>query len=192
MAKIHRPKKEEELGYGWIEGMHPDDYSRCSEVFEDAFVERKEYSLEYRFRRADGNYRWLSENGAPVYSAEGKFQGYIGTCIDINEMKMLEERKDDFIRMASHELKTPVTSIKGCIQLLLAMFKDYDQKQQEISPDTIQIMVTIIDKQIVKLNRLMSELLDLSRIDSGKLELHMQKVDLDHLVTENSCRMSSK
>jgi len=177
-------KKEQELGYGWIEGMHPDDYSRCAEAFEDAFNERKEYSIEYRFRKSGDEYRWLTENATPVYSTEGKFEGYIGTCIDIHEMKMHEQRKDDFIKMASHELKTPVTSIKGYVQILLSMFDDYNKNNQQVSPQAIQVSLTTIDKQIIKLNRLMSELLDLSRIDSGKLELNMQNFDLDKLVNE--------
>jgi PAS domain S-box-containing protein len=177
-------KKEEELGYGWIEGMHPDDYARCSEVFEDAFTHRREYSLEYRFRREDGQYRWVRETGIPRYSAEGTFEGYIGSCIDVHETKMHEQRKDDFIRMASHELKTPVTSIKGYVQLLLSMFRDYDLSKENISSQTIQTSLSTIDKQIIKLNRLMSELLDLSRIDSDKLELKMQNFDLNDLVKE--------
>jgi PAS domain S-box-containing protein len=176
--------KEQELGYGWIEGMYPDDYTRCAEVFDDAFMQRKEYSLEYRFRREDGEYRWVRETGIPRYSAEGKFEGYIGSCIDVHETKMHEQRKDDFIRMASHELKTPVTSIKGYVQLLLTMFRDYDTSNANISSQAIQISLSTIDKQILKLNRLMSELLDLSRIDSGKLELKMQNFDLVDLVKE--------
>ncbi len=177
-------RKEQEMGYGWIEGIHPDDYSRCAETFENAFDERKKYSLEYRFKRVDGEYRWLTETGTPVYSVEGRFEGYIGTCIDIHEMKMHEQRRDDFIKMASHELKTPVTSIKGYVQLLLAMFDDYSKNQQQVSPQAIRTSLTTIDKQIVKLNRLMSELLDLSRIDSDRLELNMQKFNLDKLVIE--------
>lgn len=177
-------KKEQELGYGWIEGIHPDDYSRCAEAFEDAFIERREYSMEYRFRRADGEYRWLTETGTPVYSTEGKFEGYIGTCVDIHDMKIYEQRRDDFIKMASHELKTPVTSIKGYVQLLLTMFNDSYKNQQEIPHQAIQTSLTTIDRQTTKLNRLMSELLDLSRIDSGKLDLNMQKFDLDKLVAE--------
>ena len=177
-------RKEEEMGYGWIEGLHPDDYARCAEIFDDAFIEHKEYSLEYRFRREDGQYRWLRETGAPRYSADGKFGGYIGTCNDIHEMKIHEQRKDDFIRMASHELKTPVTSIKGYVQLLLSMFREADGHRQQISPQALQTSLTTIDKQIIKLNRLMSELLDLSRIDSDKLDLNMQDFDLNELVTE--------
>jgi len=177
-------KKEQELGYGWIEGMHPDDYTRCSEVFEEAFMQRREYSLEYRFRREDGEYRWVRETGIPRYSAEGTFEGYIGSCIDVHETKMHEQRKDDFIRMASHELKTPVTSIKGYVQLLLTMFSEHDLGKDGLSSQAIQTSLSTIDKQIIKLNRLMSELLDLSRIDSGKLELKMQNFDLNDLVKE--------
>ena len=177
-------KKDEELGYGWIEGMYPEDYTRCSEVFEDAFTQRREYSLEYRFRREDGEYRWVRETGIPRYSAEAKFEGFIGSCIDIHETKLHEQRKDDFIRMASHELKTPVTSIKGYVQLLLTMFRDYEASKENIPSQAIQTSLSTIDKQIIKLNRLMSELLDLSRIDSGKLELKMQNFDLNDLIRE--------
>ena len=176
--------KEQELGYGWIEGMHPDDYSRCAEIFDDAFIERKGYSLEYRFKREDGEYRWLSETGAPRYSADGKFEGFIGTCVDVHEMKMHEQLRDNFIKMASHELKTPITSIKGYIQLLLIMYKDFTEGKQPLVPQSIEISLSTIDRQIVKLDRLMSELLDLSKIDSGKLELNMQKFDLPKLVAE--------
>lgn len=175
---------EQELGYGWIEGMHPDDYSRCAEIFEDAFDGREQYSLEYRFKRKDGSYRWLKETGAPRYSADGKFEGYIGTCVDIHDMKIHEQRRDDFIKMASHELKTPITSIKGYVQLLLSMYKDASENKPQFSPQAIQTSLATIDKQIVKLNRLMSELLDLSRIDSDRLELHMQSFDLNSLVSE--------
>jgi two-component system CheB/CheR fusion protein len=86
--------------------------------------------------------------------------------------------------MASHELKTPVTSIKGYVQLLLTMFKEHDVNKGGLSSQAIQTSLTTIDKQIIKLNRLMSELLDLSRIDSGKLELKMQDFDLNDLVKE--------
>lgn len=177
-------RKEQEMGYGWVEGMHPDDYSQCAETFDDAFAERRGYSLEYRFKNAEGDYHWLSETGAPRYSAEGKFEGFIGTCVDIHEMKMHEQLRDNFIKMASHELKTPVTSIKGYIQLLLSMYKDFTEDRQGFSTQAVQTSLTTIDRQIVKLDRLMSELLDLSKIDSGKLELNMQKFDLGNVVTE--------
>src|SRR5207237_259636 len=140
----------------------------------DAFTDRKKYSLEYRFKRFDGEYRWLSESGAPLYSANGKFEGYIGSCTDIHEMKLHDQRKDDFIKMASHEMKTPVTSIKGYVQLLLTMLGS-GTKFGSAAPPELKAFLSVMDKQIVKLTRLMSELLDLSRIDSGKLELNMHE-----------------
>jgi len=174
-------RAEQEMGYGWIEGMHPEDYSHCSEIFDLAFNNRKQYHVEYRFRDSDGEYKWLSEIGVPRYSTEEKFEGYIGTCIDIHDIKVHEQRRDDFIKMASHELKTPVTSVKGYVQLLLDMFKE-DYKN--IPPEAIQKALSTIDKQITKLTRLMGELLDLSRIDSGKLELKMQEFNLNDIVRE--------
>jgi PAS domain S-box-containing protein len=183
-TKFTGRKKEDEIGYGWIEGMHPDDYTHAAEVFDDAFNARDSYYLEYRFRRHDGEYRWLSESGAPRYTPEGKFDGFIGSCIDIHEMKMLEQRKDDFIKMASHELKTPVTSIKGYVQLLLSMYNDHEKRKDDVPDSAVRSSLEVIDKQIVKLTRLMSELLDLSRIDTGKLDLQMTAFDLNELVEE--------
>jgi PAS domain S-box-containing protein len=174
-------RAEQEMGYGWIEGMHPEDYSHCAEVFDVAFNNRRQYHVEYRFRSSEGEYKWLSEIGVPRYSIEEKFEGYIGTCIDIHDIKIHEQRRDDFIKMASHELKTPVTSVKGYVQLLLDMFqKDY----KNIPPEVIQKALSTIDKQITKLTRLMGELLDLSRIDSGKLELDVREFNLNDIVSE--------
>ena len=174
-------RAEQELGYGWIEGMHPEDYSHCAEIFDLAFNNRRQYHVEYRFRSSEGEYKWISEIGVPRYSAEEKFEGYIGTCIDIHDIKVHEQRRDDFIKMASHELKTPVTSVKGYVQLLLDMFKE-DYKN--IPPEAIQKALSTIDKQITKLTRLMGELLDLSRIDSGKLELDVREFNLNNVVSE--------
>ena len=177
-------KPEQEMGYGWVEGMHPDDYPRTAEIFDDAFRQRKQYHVEYRFRSADGEYKWLSEIGVPRYSTEGKFDGYIGTCIDVNEIKVHEQRRNEFIKMASHELKTPVTSVKGYVQLLLEMFREQKTGTKTIPDESVQQALSTIDKQITKLTRLMSELLDLSRIDSGKLELNMEDFNLNKVITE--------
>jgi PAS domain S-box-containing protein len=177
-------KLEQEMGYGWVEGMHPDDYSHSAEIFDDAFRQRKQYHVEYRFRNIEGEYKWLSEIGVPRYSTEGNFEGYIGTCIDIDEVKLHEQRRNEFIKMASHELKTPVTSVKGYVQLLLDMFKDQKAGNKSLSDESVQKALSTIDRQINKLTRLMSELLDLSRIDSGRLELNMLDFNLNEVVSE--------
>ncbi len=76
---------EEELGNGWSEGVHPDDYDRCVQGYMQAFNNREVFELVYRIRRNDGQWRWLHDRGAPFYDDNNEFAGYIGSCIDVNE-----------------------------------------------------------------------------------------------------------
>jgi PAS domain S-box-containing protein len=81
---------QEQLGNGWAEALHPEDYNRCLEIYASNFDERKPFEMEYRLRRYDGEYRWIYDAGAPRFSPDGAFAGYIGTCIDITERKQSE------------------------------------------------------------------------------------------------------
>ncbi|WP_075215260.1 sensor histidine kinase [Mongoliimonas terrestris] len=74
-----------ELGFGWAEGVHPDDHARCVEIYTRAFQARESFSMDYRLRRHDGEYRWLRDNGRP-FDRNGAFAGYFGSCIDITDM----------------------------------------------------------------------------------------------------------
>src|SRR4051812_48972383 len=78
---------EQERGNGWAEGVHPDDFQDCMDRYLKAFVERHAFRMEYRLRRADGQYRWILDHGVPRYAAAGSFEGFIGSCIDITEMR---------------------------------------------------------------------------------------------------------
>jgi PAS domain S-box-containing protein len=78
---------EREIGDGWTENVHPDDLSDCYRIFSDNFDLRKQFKMEYRLRRHDGEYRWILDNGVPLFSEIGGFEGYIGSCIDITESK---------------------------------------------------------------------------------------------------------
>ena len=73
--------------------------------------------MEYRLRRQDGQYRWMLENGFLILHKTKYFQASIGSCVDMNEIKEMEKRKDQFITAASHELKTPLTSLKVYLHL---------------------------------------------------------------------------
>ncbi|HUG17222.1 MAG TPA: PAS domain S-box protein [Thermomicrobiales bacterium] len=84
---------DDELGHGWLEGVHPDDFDRCMSAYESARRAREPYTLEYRVRRHDGAYRWLLSNGAPRVGPDGTFDGYVGSCIDITDRRRVEEEQ---------------------------------------------------------------------------------------------------
>lgn len=84
-------KLEEELGDGWTEGVHPEDYERCVSTYRNAFAAREVFRMEYRIRSASGEYRWLEDLGVPRRDESGTFVGYVGHCIDVNAKKTAEQ-----------------------------------------------------------------------------------------------------
>jgi PAS domain S-box-containing protein len=87
---------EQEMGNGWAEGVHPNDLQRCLKTYTEAFDARKAFAMQYRLRRHDGEYRWLSDHGVPRYDTEGRFAGYIGSCVDVTELMKKEEALREF------------------------------------------------------------------------------------------------
>ena len=81
---------EKQLGNGWAELVHPDDFDRCLSTYATAFSTREKFSMEYRIRRYDDEYRWILDIGMPRFDAHGTFVGYIGSAVDISERKNAE------------------------------------------------------------------------------------------------------
>jgi len=81
---------EQEMGNGWAEGVHPDDFQNCLKTYVEAFDARQPFVVQYRLRRHDGEYRWISDTGVPRYDAQKNFAGYIGSCVDITDRKVAE------------------------------------------------------------------------------------------------------
>ena len=82
---------ERELGYGWADVVHPDDMPTCLDTYSNAFDRRDPFKMEYRLRRHDGEYRWVLDAGVPLFSLDGAFAGYIGSCVDITERRHAED-----------------------------------------------------------------------------------------------------
>ena len=84
---------EQELGNGWADGVHPGDFQRCLDTYCSSFDNRRNFQMEYRLRRADGEFRWMLDTGVPRYDADGVFSGYIGSCVDITDVKQFQEHE---------------------------------------------------------------------------------------------------
>jgi PAS domain S-box-containing protein len=144
---------------GWLQIVHPEDREENIKVWSHAVSTGNDFLFEHRFRKHDGEYRWQLSRAVPQRDEQGNIQMWVGTSTDIDEMKKHEQLKDDFIKIASHELKTPVTTIRGYVQLLMQMNKNGNDQMLTSS-------LTTIDKHVSKLTKLISDLLDVTKIET--------------------------
>ncbi|MFA0963946.1 PAS domain-containing protein [Roseivirga sp. BDSF3-8] len=144
--------------------------SKVHEVYESRSTNNEKLHFK------DG--RTLERFGSPIWDKEdGTYYGYVWFFQDITEQEDLARQKDDFIAIASHELKTPVTSIKAYTQILRAMFRDTGDEVSDA-------MFVKVDQYINKLTDLVTEMLDVTKIEQGQLRFRMETFDLNALVTE--------
>lgn len=88
---------EQELGLGWQEDVHPDDERSLEETYKAAFAKQAPFNIEYRLKHADGTYGWVFARAIPHFALDQTFLGYIGSCVDISEIKRIEEQKQEYI-----------------------------------------------------------------------------------------------
>lgn len=162
---------------GWLQIIHPDDRKENIRTWKNSITTGKSFLIEHRFRRYDGEYRWQLSRAIPQKDTDGNIQMWVGSSTDIQNIKEQEQQKDYFISMASHELKTPLTSIKGYVQILQTM---YVEKEDSF----LQKSLKTIDRQIITLTKLISELLDISKIKSGGLDLNLEHFEMTDLIQE--------
>jgi formate hydrogenlyase transcriptional activator len=96
---------EQTLGNGWTESVHPDDVQSCFDAYAKAFDQRQSFHIEYRYRRHDGEYRWVLVAGRPRFTSAGAFMGYIGSAVDITERIKVEaalRESENRLRLAQH------------------------------------------------------------------------------------------
>lgn len=162
---------------GWIQIVHPEEREENIRQWLECIRTGNDFIFEHRFRRNDGEYRWQLSRAIPQRDAYGNIQMWVGTSTDIHEMKELDQQKDYFISMASHELKTPFTSLKGYAQIL-------HNRYQNSGDVFLTGALNTIDRQITRLTKLIAELLDLSKIKSGSLSLNEEYFPVNELIKE--------
>jgi PAS domain S-box-containing protein len=164
-------EKAEVLQKGWTAFIHPEDLERSMILWEACLTSGKAYVNEFRLLFADGSYHWHLARATQI-NEPGKAIFWVGTNTNIAVQKRNELVKEEFISVASHELKTPVTAIKGYNQLLLRS-------------TTNPTYLAYVNKSLAQLNRLeklVGDLLDVSKINAGKMVLNPESFDFSELM----------
>lgn len=155
--------------------IHPEDRAFVRKEINTSLKGTKPYQVEFRIIRPGGDLRWVSTRGIVIF-ANKKPVRMLGATVDITERKRLERQKDEFIAIASHELKTPVTSLKAFNQFLIHKFENKD-------PLASSLLIKM-DNQLIRLTKLIIDLLDSTKIDEGELKFKKDYLDFNNLITE--------
>jgi len=161
---------------GWQEVIHPDDWQYCVNKYRDIIGNNIPGEFEVRERGADGLYRWHLLRIQPVRNEFGVIDLWVGTATDIDDIKRLQQQKDDFISIASHELKTPITSLKASLQL---MDKMKDDPSKAIMPK----LILQSRKSIQRVSTLIEDLLNVSRLQQTQINLNKTDFILSQLLS---------
>jgi PAS domain S-box-containing protein len=185
---------DEYRGWGWLEAIHPEDRERTAAAWQEAVATKKMYEVEYRLRRHDGEYRHVIAHGAPVLLADGSVKEWVGNCTDNHAEQLLMQQnvrlltseraaraeaertgrmKDEFLATLSHELRTPLSAILGWSQLL---------QRTEMNSEEAREGLATIERNARAQAQLIEDLLDMSRIISGKIRLDVQPTDLTAVI----------
>lgn len=181
---------EQMHGLNWLSILHPDDLAMTHDRWLAAVSSSQFYEIEYRFRGADGNYRWFLGQGIPLKDEQGRIYKWFGTCTDIEPQKQIEQTrlqllaqeqtareqaetanriKDEFLAVLSHELRSPLNPILGWSKLLQTGKLDESKTKQALAT---------IERNAKLQSELIEDLLDVSRILRGKLSLTVSSINL--------------
>jgi len=174
---------EDSMEEQWHKMLHPDDYDLVLKGWADSIKKGTDFHIESRFLRAsDQSWRSHLSTALPFKNKEGETTAWFGISIDIEDQKLALIQKDEFISMASHELKTPVTVIKAFSQILNTTL---DKNANPKAADFVNRM----EKQINKLNKLIIDLLDASKVNAGMIIYEKQPFDFNTMAAEIFCRI---
>ncbi|WP_243147421.1 GAF domain-containing protein [Scytonema sp. UIC 10036] len=168
----------EALGEGWMQFLHPDDRDTAIAQWTNAVSANQVYAAEVRYLHKDGMIRYCRVQTAPICASSGELTGYVGSIEDITESRAIAQLKNEFISIVSHELRTPLTSLRGSLGLLASGV--YDNK-----PEKGKRMLAVAAESTARLVRLVNDILDLERLESGKVPLIQQKCDATYLMEQS-------
>ncbi|EYF08498.1 CheR family methyltransferase [Chondromyces apiculatus] len=164
----------------WADAVHPEDQGRRQQHWSEAVKTGQAFELSYRLRAADGTYRWFQSRARPIHDQQGQLSKWFGACSDIEELvqtqaalKEADRRKDEFLATLAHELRNPLAPIRNVVQILHV---------KEPSASEVHLARSIIDRQVEHLTRLVDDLLDVSRITRGAIELRRELVTLAAII----------
>lgn len=176
-AKLTGRANEELMAMGWIDLIHAEDVERVVKTYREAFEAKVPWEWEFRMPDQNGNYRWLLARGTPRFRSDHSFAGYISATIDIDERKKEEQRKNDFIGMVSHELKSPLTSLNGFLHIL-------NLKTSRFQDEQISALIQKSKKQSDKILAIITGFLDVVRLGESQIKLNRRPFDMAHLVKD--------
>jgi len=167
-------------GEGWNGLFHPGDQARAWEIWRASLATGENYEIQYRLRHRSGTYRWVLGRALPVRNDAGDIIRWMGTCTDIHDQKVAEqrlqndsERKDEFLAMLAHELRNPLAPISSAAQILNLVSND---------PKGVEQAGAVIGRQVNHMSNLVDDLLDVSRVTRGLVSLTREAVDLKMIV----------
>lgn len=155
---------------------HPDDLPKNFTSFNQLTKDERPFNIEKRYIRKDGSVVWVNNTVSAIKGFRGQ-KAALTVVIDISEQKLIELHKDEFIAVASHELKTPVTSIKSYSELLL-------ERLEELKEERGASLARKLYMQVEKMGRLVTDLLDVTKISKGQLELERQTFGVRELLSK--------
>ena len=181
----------QELGDGWIDGIHPEDRERCLHACRAAFEARTSFEMEFRLRRRDGEYRWIIDCGVPRSAPDGSFAGYIGSCLDITERKRTELELQEQRRELAHLSRVAMLGeLSGSLahelnQPLTAILSNAQAAQRFLAQETYDLAeVRDILGDIVDADKRAGEVIRRLRALLKKGETQLQPLDLNEVTSE--------